>query len=134
MHPIIKNILAIILGVFLGGVVNMSLITISGSVIPPPEGVDMTTIEGLKAAQNLLQPQHFVFPFLAHALGTFVGAYLAARIAANNKLVFAMAIAILNLIGGITAVALIPAPLWFDILDLTIAYLPMGYVAAKIAR
>jgi CHASE2 domain-containing sensor protein len=134
MHPIIKNILAIFLGIFLGGVVNMSLILVSGSVIPTPVGVDMTTIEGLRDAQHLLQPQHFVFPFLAHALGTFVGSYLAARIAANNKMVFAMAIALLNLIGGITAVALIPAPLWFDILDLLVAYLPMGYFAGKIAK
>ena len=38
MHPILRNIIAVIAGVAIGGFVNMSLIMVSGSVIPPPEG------------------------------------------------------------------------------------------------
>jgi len=36
MNPIIKNILAVLAGVVLGSAVNMGIIMISGSIIPPP--------------------------------------------------------------------------------------------------
>jgi len=92
MHPILRNIIAVIAGVAIGGFVNMSLIMVSGSVIPPPEGVDMTTTEGLQAGMHLMETKHFIMPFLAHALGTLVGALLIAIIAANHKMKFALGI------------------------------------------
>jgi hypothetical protein len=114
--------------------VNMGIIMISGSIIPPPNGADVTTVEGLKASIHLFEPKHFIFPFLAHALGTFVGAWLAAWIAASHKMRFAIGIGILFLIGGITNVFLLPSPLWFNVLDLVGAYIPMAYLAGKLAR
>ena len=128
MNPILKNILAVIAGLLIGGTVNMGLIMISGTIIPPPEGADMTTPEGLKAALPLLEPKHFIFPFLAHALGTLVGAFLAAKLAASKHLVMAMIIGVFTLAGGIAAVFMIPAPTWFIVLDLVMAYLPMAYL------
>ena len=128
MNPILKNILAVLAGILIGGAVNMGLIMISGSIIPPPEGADMTTAEGLTAALPLLEPKHFIFPFLAHALGTLVGAFLAAKLAASKQLLMAMIIGLFTLAGGIAAVFMIPAPTWFIALDLLIAYLPMAYL------
>lgn len=132
MNPIIKNILAVIMGIVVGSIVNMSLITISGSVIPPPEGADVTTSEGLKASMHLFEPKHFIFPFLAHALGTFFGALVAAVIAANHKIKFAYAIGFFFLLGGIASVFMLPSPTWFTILDLVGAYIPMSYLACKL--
>jgi len=128
MNPILKNILAVIAGALLGSVVNMGLIMMSGSIIPPPEGVDLTNEAGWKAALPLLEPRHFIFPFLAHALGTLVGAFIAARLAASGKLMMAMIIGLLFLAGGIAASFMIPAPTWFIALDLLMAYLPMAYL------
>jgi len=133
MHPIARNILALVLGAVLGGMVNMGIIMMSGDIIPPPNGADTTTMEGLKASMHLFEFKHFIFPFLAHALGTFVGAYLAARIAATYKMVFALIIGFLFLGGGITNVYLLPSPLWFSITDLTLAYIPMAYLGARLA-
>jgi hypothetical protein len=132
MKPIVKNILAVIVGLVAGSAVNMGIIMISGSVIPPPEGVDNTTVEGLKAGMHLFQPKHFLFPFLAHALGTFVGALLTALIAANRKILFAFVIGIFFLAGGIANILMLPSPLWFTIVDLVGAYLPMAFLAAKL--
>jgi len=132
MNPIIKNILAILAGAIAGSAINMGIIMISGSIIPPPEGVDNTNMEGLKAGMHLFQPKHFLFPFLAHALGTFAGAMLAAIIAANRKMLFAFVIGIFFLAGGITNTLTLPSPLWFTILDLVGAYIPMGYMAGKL--
>ena len=132
MNPILRNILAVVAGIIFGGAVNKGLIAISGSIIPPPSGADLTTLEGLNAALPLLQPKHFIFPFLAHALGTFASAFLAAVIAANHKMKFALGLGVFSLLGGIAAVYLIPAPIWFKVLDLVAAYIPMGYLAGKL--
>lgn len=132
MNPILKNILAIVAGAVIGSVVNMGFIMISGSIIPPPDGADVTTMEGLKASMHLMEPKHFIFPFLAHAVGTFVGAFIAATIAANHKMKFAMIIGILFLAGGITNVLMLPSPTWFTILDVGAAYMPMAYFAGKL--
>ncbi len=133
MNPILKNILAVITGLVVGSLANGGLIELSGHIIPPPEGANITTMEGIKASMHLMQPKHFIFPFLAHAFGTFVGAFIAAYIAANNKMKFAMAIGFVFLLGGIIMVMQLPSPVWFSILDLAGAYLPMAYFAGKLA-
>jgi hypothetical protein len=132
MNPIIKNILAVVAGCILGSVVNMGIVTISGSIIPPPDGADVTTMEGLKASLHLFQPRHFILPFLAHALGTFAGACLAAAIAANHKMTFALGIGVFFMAGGIANAFMLPSPTWFTAVDLAGAYIPMGYMAGKI--
>lgn len=133
MNPILKNILAVIAGLIIGSIVNMGIIMLSSSVIPTPEGVDMSNMESLKSSMHLFEPRHFIFPFLAHALGTLVGAFIAALIAANNKLKFAMGIGVLFLIGGITNVIMLPSPAWFTVLDLVAAYIPMAWLGGKLA-
>ena len=132
MNPVLKNILAVIAGIVLGSAVNMGIIMISGSIIPPPEGADVTTAEGLKASMHLFQPKHFIFPFLAHALGTFAGALLTAFIAATHKMTFALVIGAVFLVGGIVNVFMLPSPLWFNILDLVAAYIPVSYLAGRL--
>ncbi|PJZ76337.1 hypothetical protein [Leptospira neocaledonica] len=129
MNPYVRNTLSVIAGLFIGSVVNMGLITISGSIIPPPEGADVTTMEGLKASIHLFQPKHFIFPFLAHALGTFVGAIVTAFLVTNHKLKFALVIGAFFLAGGTANVLMLPSPAWFNVLDLVGAYIPTSYLA-----
>lgn len=128
---ILRSIAAVIAGILVGSVINMSLIRISGHVIPPPVGADLTSAEGLKAALPLMEFKHYIFPFLAHALGTLVGAIIAALIAANHKIKFAMVIGGFFFIGGIAACFMIPAPIIFMVIDITLAYFPMAYLGGK---
>jgi len=134
MNSIAKNILAVILGLIVGSVVNMGIIMISGSIISPPEGADVTTMEGLKASIHLFQPKHFLFPFLAHALGTLVGAIITALIAASHKMNFALTIGLFFLIGGIINTFMLPAPTWFIVIDLMLAYIPMAWLGWKMTQ
>ncbi|HBI00586.1 MAG TPA: hypothetical protein DDY18_03075 [Flavobacterium sp.] len=133
MNPIFKNIVAVVIGIVIGSTINMALISISSSIIPPPEGADITTIEGLKASIHLFKPINFIFPFLAHALGTLIGAFLAAKLAASHHMKFAYGIGFFFLLGGIANVFMLPAPMWFNVLDLVLAYLPMAYLGGKMA-
>ncbi len=134
MNTTVKNILGVIAGVVVGGSVNMGIILISGSVIPPPEGADVTTMEGLEAAMHLFEPKHFIMPFLAHAFGTLVGAYIAALIASTKKMYFALGVGAWYLLGGTINVLMLPSPTWFTCVDLIGAYIPMAYLAGKLAE
>lgn len=131
---LLRNILSVLVGLVVGSLVNMSIISISGSIIPPPADVDVTTMEGLLATMHLFEPKHFLIPFLAHALGTLVGALFAFLIAASHKATFAYVIGGLFLIGGVMNVLLLPSPLWFTVVDLVLAYLPMAWLATQLAR
>ncbi len=133
MNPIVRNILAVIAGLVVGSFVNMGLITISGSIIPPPEGVDVTDMESLKSSMHLFQAKHFIFPFLAHALGTLTGAFIASLIAVNRQMTFALVVGIFFLVGGIVNVIILPSPLWFAIVDLALAYIPMAWLGRKLS-
>lgn len=133
MNPTLRNVLAVIAGAVVGSLVNGFLINISGKVIPPPNGADVTTMEGLKATIHLFEPKHFLFPFLAHALGTLVGAFVAAKLAATNKIRIAIGVGILFLLAGIANCFMLPAPIWFMAVDVILAYIPMGYLGGKLA-
>jgi hypothetical protein len=61
-----------------------------------------------------------------------VGVLVATLIAASYKFKIAMALGVVFLIGGIAAVIMLPAPLWFEALDLVFAYIPMAWIAAKL--
>lgn len=133
MNPILKNFIAVVFGLIVGGAINMGVILISDSIIPPPPGADVTTTEGLIASMHLFEPKHFIMPFLAHAIGTFAGAMITAIMAANNNMKLALLIGLFNLAGGIMAIMSLPAPVWFSALDVIAAYIPMAYLGGWIA-
>ncbi len=134
MTTVIRNSLAVIIGLVFGGSVNMALVLASPHVIAPPPGVDVSDSQSLSANIHLFEPKHFVFPFLAHALGTLAGAVVAYLIAGSYRSVFALVIGAVFLAGGIAACFMIPAPLWFIVLDLGAAYIPMAWIATQLGR
>jgi hypothetical protein len=94
--------------------------------------VDPSSTENLARTMHLFEPRHFIMPFLAHALGTLVGALLAFLIAANRKAQLAYVVGVFFLIGGVAASFMLPAPAWFIALDLLAAYLPMAWLGTRI--
>lgn len=133
-NVLLRSFLAVLGGLIIGSVVNIGLVMVSSSIIPPPQGADVTTTEGLKQSMHLFEPKHFIFPFLAHALGTFAGAYASSRIAINYHFQLAMVVAVFFLIGGIVSIATLPSPVWFSFTDVAFAYLPMGWLGWKAAK
>jgi hypothetical protein len=132
VNTTVKYILAVVAGVIAGSAVNMGIIQLGGHLIPPPPGADLTTTEGMRASMHLLEAKHLLMPFLAHALGTLTGAALAAAIAPAYKLRFAIGLGVFFLMGGIAAAIMFPAPLWFIVLDLVAAYIPMALLGYKL--
>jgi hypothetical protein len=130
-----KSILLSILGLLLGALTNGILVQIGSSLVEAPLGLDLSTEEGLAKAMPLMDYKHFIFPFLAHALGTLVGAYFVSKMRVNRTLINAMAIGFAFLAGGVMMVIILPTtPLWFILLDLIFAYLPMAYLGYKLGQ
>ena len=127
MNTLLRNIFAVIAGGILGAVVNMSFIVAGSKVFPLPE-----SFEPMNAMNWDLK--FFIFPFLAHALGTLAGAFIAAKIASTYKKTFALIVGAFFLIGGTMMVFILPAPIWFVVLDLVVAYIPMGWLGWRISR
>ena len=131
---ILKRTTVIFIAIFSGAMLNGAIINISSKVISPPKGFDLKTMEGLQAAMPHMGPEHFVFPFLAHALGTLIAAILISRFLTSQQLIFSMMAGLLFLMGGVSMVVMLPkTPIWFVLLDLIVAYIPMAYLGYKLA-
>lgn len=134
MNPIIKNVLAIIAGCVVGGIVNMSLV-ILGHEIFPIEGFDPNDSAAFIEIMPTLDFKYFIFPFLAHAFGTLVGALIAWKVAATHKMKISIVIGVFFLFGGVYMASLLSFnPTWFAVVDILIAYIPMAWIGGKLAE
>jgi hypothetical protein len=129
---IVRNILAVVVGIIGGGIVNLGLVSVGYSVFPLPEGADVSSMQRLAETIHLFNWTNFIFPFLGHAAGPLVGTFIAMLLAASHKGKIAIGMGIWFLLGGIVANFLIPAPLWYKAVDPIFAYVPMTWIGAKL--
>ncbi|MCR9173141.1 MAG: hypothetical protein NXI10_11640 [bacterium] len=132
MKPIVRNIIAVVVGWFIGGFVNMSIIQIGFSQYP--KDVDVENYEAIGTFLESAGYVYYLYPFMAHAAGALVGGFLAALISKNRKMGTALIIGGLFFLGGVTMTFLLPAPAWFVALDLIVAYFPMALLGAVAAK
>jgi len=133
-NKIVRNIAAVLLGIIIGSIVNMSIIKLGSLLVAVPEGVNPEDFESIKRHFHLYEPKHFIVPILAHGIGTLCGAFVATKIALSRKKMFAIIIGLWFLLGGSMMVYLLPnQPQWVIICDLVLAYLPMSWVGYMIA-
>lgn len=127
MRPILSYILAILLGIIIGSIVNMGILMLGDKLLPFPGGTDLMDT----AQWDII---HFFIPLSAHAIGTLAGAYTAALIAVQNKKTFALVIGFWFLLVGIMMVFIVPAPVWFICSDLALAYIPMSLLGWSLTK
>lgn len=132
MNKYLYYTLWILISLFLGSLANGLIITVGPLIIKYPPSVSFETEASTIHSMKLLRPIHLMIPFVAHAIGTFISTFLMAIYIKKPYMEIAYFMSLLYLIVGIYMVFLIPAPLWFGILDLTLAYIPMGYLGAKL--
>jgi hypothetical protein len=133
MNNTLKNLIYIIIGIVVGAIVNGALVNIGYKIIPPPPGFDLSKTEGFNNAIKLFEAKNFIFPFLAHAFGTFIGAFIVAYFSSKNNLIYALIIALVFFLGGLSMVLMVKSPVWFTILDLVGAYFPFAFLGYKLA-
>ncbi len=133
MTKILRNTVALLIGAALGMAINGWIIGMSNTFIPLPKGVDPNNLESIRTHIHLYAWKDFVIPFWAHAIGTFVSAFTAAKFWLGDKKIPGYIFGLFFLSIGITMVYLIKAPILPSLMDLLFAYLPMGWLGARLA-
>ena len=135
MNPLIKNLLASFAGFIVMMAVNMGLIMLLGNIFSPPEGVNPNDVNSINNNLHRYTVFQLIMPFLAHAGGTLVGTMTAAKIANSHKMLIVMMLAAVHFSGGAMMVSMLSnSPLWFNVLDLGVAYFPMAWLGYKFAK
>ena len=47
---ILRNLLAVVIGLVIGAGINMAIIVVGPNLIPPPQGVDASNMESIRAS------------------------------------------------------------------------------------
>ncbi len=134
MKILLRNVLAVVIGLVIGSLVNMGVLMGGAHLVPPPTGVNVGDPQSIAAHIGEFGPMHFLVPFLAHALGTLAGAAVAFLIGFRHRWIAAWVVGLVFLAGGIVAATMIPAPIWFILLDLLVAYLPMAWLGTTLVQ
>ena len=127
MKKILTNIGIIILGIIIGMILNMGLIILGGIIFTPTEN-----IESMNAINRDLK--YFIFPFLAHSIGTFSGAFIVSKLSKKSNIIMPLIIGFYFLAGGIYMVTILPAPTWSVPSDVILGYIPMALLGWKITK
>lgn len=133
MLALLRILLATVVGFAAGAATNMTILLAGSRLVPPPVGVDVNDPESINAHLGEYAPIQFAVPFLAHALGTLVGAIVATLVAGRGRRIPALIVGSVFLLGGIAMVRMLPnTPAWFIALDLGVAYLPTAWLGHRI--
>ncbi|MFM7566891.1 MAG: hypothetical protein ACKO4K_09105 [Flavobacteriales bacterium] len=118
--------LGLFFGLLTGGMVNGSFIHLGKLAFPYPPNFSMDLFYTLPL-------KYYLFPFMAHALGTLSGCLIYLRIAAKHSLwpVYVIGTAFFG--RDVLVGTMINAPLWFDVFDLVLAYFPMAWLSTRSA-
>ena len=143
MSNSVRNILAALLGLvgglLIGSVLNMGVLMISNFVIPFPEGVNPADANSIRDNIKLFETKHYIMPFLAHALGTLIGVFVAFKIIQMFRATkfiavgLALVIALLFLWGGLATSKSINSPEAPMLVDAVLCYIPMAIIGYWLA-
>src|SRR4051812_34857420 len=129
----IRSILAVMGGFLAGSLFNMAFIMLSWTVYPPPAGANLSDPATMNSYIASLPIGAFLIVLVAHEGGALVGGCAAALIGARFQLILGAIVGGLFLLGGIVNVLSMPAPLWFEVIDLLL-FVPCGILGAKLVR
>lgn len=131
----IRNILSVIAGMFVGSAVNMALVMLNVYVLFPMQpGTDMHVPEQFNAYIATLPTAAFLVAVAAHLGQSFVGGWVAARLGTSRPMLLAMIVGVLTLVGGIMNWMTVDGPTWMMIeipLYLVVAWLAGRMVQRK---
>ena len=109
----VRNVVAVVVGLAVGMVVNMALVMLNvGVLFPMPEGTSMADPERFAAYLAALPATAFLVAVVAHLGQAFVGGWTAARLGASHPVVLALIVGGFTLVGGVINLIQLPGPTW----------------------
>lgn len=128
-----RTILGILAGMVTAWLLIMAFQFASGTLYPPPPGLDLTQPDQLAAFVAQAPPAAMALVLAGWVLGAFVGGWVAAKVARAHPLFAALMVGLLVLAGVVANNTMIPHPLWMTVLGVLLP-LPASWLAARMAR
>ena len=125
-----RNVIAVIIGIIVAGVVIFSVQQVNERLFPLPDGLTIEDREGMIAHIKTLPTLAFIIVLLSYLLGTIAGCFVALKIASSHFLPICLIVAGFLLIMSIINLITIPHPLWFSLVNLAI-YIPTALFIHK---
>ena len=130
MKYVVRAILGVVVGILVCGAVIASVQMIGMAVYPPPADIDWNDREALRQIIEQMPLGSMLFILASYTLGTFCGAWLAARIAGHRPLIPALIVAGFFLLASVVNLYSLPGhPTWFMIANLAL-FVPVAWLAS----
>jgi hypothetical protein len=127
----LKNVLAVVLGVVVAIILIMIVETVGHTVYPPPSQLDMTDMAAMSEYIDTLPLGALLFVMGAWLTGTLVGGLLACIISSDRPMVYSAVVGGMILFATVITLIRIPHPMWFSITSV-IGIVLTTYLAGRI--
>jgi hypothetical protein len=135
MRSAIRSIAAVVAGFIAASIVMMLIEAINGQVIYPELAKAATGVkdrESMRALMAAAPMGAFLVVLGGCALGSLLGGWIAARLAARANVWHGLALGALLMLAGLANNLTLPPPLWFWIAS-QVVFLPAAYAGARLA-
>ncbi len=127
-----KKILAVIIGLIVGGLVIMGIESINILRFPWPEGLNLEDKDAFAEYVQGLPVSALITVLLAHIAGALVAGFLSTKIAAANNYTLAVICGVILLAGAVVNLFMIPHPVWFMVVNV-LTIIPAALLGSKLA-
>jgi hypothetical protein len=131
MHPIVKNGLALLAGLFSAVVVISAVQACNFALYPPPPALDYNDPAQLALIMAQMPFGALVVLELSYALGSLAGGAVLGWLAASAHRSLALALGGMLTLAGLANLMTVPHPLWISILT-TVTYVPMAWLGVRL--
>jgi hypothetical protein len=128
----LRTVLAIVAGLITAMLVIFGVEAIGLLLFPPAAGIRLDTEADLARLVAMSSPAARAWLVFGWALGSFVGAWVAARISARHRRIAALAVALFIVAGTVMNAMVIAHPLWMNLLGILLP-VPLALLAARLA-
>ena len=129
----LRTLLAIVTGLITAMLVIFGVEAIGLLLFPPPAGMRLDTEADLAKLVAMSSPAAKAWLVFGWALGSFVGAWVAARISRQHRRIAALAVALFIVAGTLMNAMVIAHPIWMNLLGIVLP-IPLALLAARLAE
>lgn len=126
-----RTILSVLAGVVVCGIGVFVVQTASHQMFPPPEGMDPSNAESIKAYMAQIPLAALLMVVLSYVVGAFAGGAVAAKLAAEKPMRSALFVGGIFTLVNFSNLYAIPHPLWMAVLT-TVVFIPCAWLGAKL--
>ena len=129
----LRTLLAIVAGLITAMLVIFGVEAAGMLLFPPPAGMPLDTEADLARRVAMSSPTAKAWLVFGWALGSFAGAWVAARISRQHRRIAALAVGLFIVAGTVMNAVAIAHPLWMNLLGILLP-IPLVLLAARLAE